>query len=55
MSQMEFEQCFHRQVEASGEPLLQAYLPGLILKVLVGLVVELLMILDKVQNVLLVC
>ena len=35
---------------AAGEPLPQAFLPGLVFKVLIGLVVELLMILDKVHN-----
>ena len=35
---------------AACKPLLQAFLPGLVLKVFVGLVIGLLMILDKVHN-----
>ena len=38
---------FNRQVWAAVESLLQGFLPGLVLKVLIGLVVELIMILDK--------
>ena len=38
---------YDRQLVAADEPLPQSFLPGLVLKVLVGLVVELLMSLEK--------
>ena len=38
---------FHRQVTADDEPLQQAFLPGLVHQVLIGLAVELLMTLTK--------
>ena len=41
---------FDRQLVAAGKPLPQAFLPGLKLKMFVGLVVALLMILDKIHN-----
>ena len=52
-SPLEFKQSathFHRHLSAAAEPLPHAFLTGLILKVLVGLVVELPVILDKVHN-----
>ena len=41
---------FDRQVAAASKPLPQAFLPGLVLKVLIGLVLELLMILINVPH-----
>ena len=44
-----------RQLAIVGKPLPQTYLLGLVLKLLVGLVNELVMVLDKVHNSLLMC
>ena len=53
MSLLKFEPSlahFIRQLAEAGDPLPQAFHPDLILKVLLGLAVDLLMILDKVHN-----
>ena len=45
---------FHRQLATAGKPLQQALVPGLVIKVLIRLVTELILILNKVHNILLI-